>query len=72
MNKVVAKLIMSSLPSTKPVLASKAKPAILKSKPYRASPQCVLCEFVMNELKSLINENSTKVAIKIIYSTGQK
>ncbi|KAL9985000.1 hypothetical protein ACROYT_G007351 [Oculina patagonica] len=68
--KVDAKLITSSVPLKKhlktiiaPVLAA-AKPAVLKSKPYKASPECVLCEFVMDKLDSILKENATEEEIK--------
>lgn len=92
--KVDAKLIMSSLPLKKhlktilaPGLAIAAKPAIIKSKPYRASPQCILCEFVMDKLDSILKDNATEVLLLCakcfsckneyysemrIYSTAQK
>ena len=60
-NKVSAELITNSVPLKKHLLSLKPKGAILKSQPYRASPQCVLCEFVMSELKNLLNQNSTEV-----------
>lgn len=61
-NKVAAKLILSSLPLKQLHLA--ARPAVLKSKPYRASSQCILCEFVMDKLKTLLSEGGTQVGIK--------
>ncbi|XP_073239351.1 prosaposin-like [Porites lutea] len=61
---IAAKLIMSTLPLAKNFLSSKPKKAILKSKPYKASPLCVLCEFVMTELKTLLSENATQEEIK--------
>ena len=67
--KVDAKLIMSSLPLKKhlttilaPGLAA-AKPAVIKSKPYKASFECVLCEFIMDKLDSILKENATEVVI---------
>lgn len=61
---IAAKLIMGSLPLAKNFLASKPKPAVLKSKPYRASPLCIICEFAMTELKTLLSENATQQDIE--------
>lgn len=67
--KVDAKLVTSSLPLKNhlktilaPVLvAAKPKPAVIKSKPVKASAECILCEFVMKELDSILQENATQV-----------
>ncbi|XP_068710683.1 prosaposin-like [Montipora capricornis] len=59
---VAAKLIFKPLPLRPHSVAS--KPAIFKSKPYRASPQCILCEYVMGELKTILKENATQQEIE--------
>ena len=67
--KVDAKLVARALPLKNhfktilaPVLvAAKLKPAVIKSKPLKASAECILCEFVMKELDSILQENATKV-----------
>ena len=62
---------MSTLPLAKNFLPLKPKKAILKSKPYKASPQCVLCEFVMTELKTLLSENATEVIIYFVLNKNK-
>ena len=62
---------MSTLPLAKNFLSSKPKKAILKSKPYKASPLCVLCEFVMTELKTLLSENATQVIINFVLNKNK-
>lgn len=67
--KVDAKLITSSLPlknhlksiMAPALVAAKPEPTVIKSKPYRASPDCILCEFIMRELDSILQKNATKV-----------
>ena len=67
--QVEAKLIFKPLPLKKQlktiltpvVLAAKPKAAVVKSKPYKASPECVLCEFIMDKLDSILKENATEV-----------
>ena len=68
-NKVDAKLVTSSLPLKNhlktilaPVLvAAKPKHTVIKSKSIKASDECILCEFVMKELDSILQENATQV-----------
>lgn len=68
-NKVDAKLVTSALPLKNhlktilaPVLvAAKPSAAVIKSKPFKASGECILCEFIMKELDTILQENATKV-----------
>jgi len=67
--KVDAKPITLALPLKNhlktilaPVLvAAKPKPAVIESKPLKASGECILCEFVMKELDGILQKNATKV-----------
>ena len=68
-NKVDAELVSSALPLKThlktilaPVLvAAKPNAAVIKSKPFKASAECILCEFIMKELDTILKENATKV-----------
>lgn len=66
--KVDAKLIMSSLPMktilAPALVAVKPKLAAIKSKPYKASPECILCEWLMEKLETILKQNATKVLSK--------
>lgn len=70
--KVDAKLVTSSLPLKNhlktilaPVLvAAKPKHTVIKSKSIKASAECILCEFVMKELDSILQENATQQEIE--------
>ena len=72
--KVDAKLVTSSLPLKNhlktilaPVLvAAKPKPAVIKTKPVKASTGCILCEFVMKELDDILQENATQVWKRVV------
>lgn len=61
---VAAQLIFNSLPLKERFFAPKK--TVISSKPYRASATCILCEYVMTTLKGILNENSTKVRIKLV------
>lgn len=68
--QVEAKLIFKPLQKqmktlmTPLVLAAKHKSAVVKSKPFKASPQCILCEFIMDKLDSILKQNATRQEIE--------
>ncbi|KAJ7383615.1 hypothetical protein OS493_026801 [Desmophyllum pertusum] len=66
--KVDAKLIMSSLPMktilAPALVAVKPKLAAIKSKPYKASPECILCEWLMEKLATILKQNATEQDIE--------
>ncbi|XP_020606225.1 prosaposin-like [Orbicella faveolata] len=70
--KVDAKLVTRALPLKNhlktilaPVLvAAKPKATVIKSKPFKTSAECILCEFVMKELDSILQENATQQEIE--------
>ena len=67
--KADAELVTSALPLKNhlktilaPVLvAAKPKATVINSNPLKASAECILCEFIMKELDSILQENATKV-----------
>lgn len=72
--KADAKLVTSALPLKNhlktilaPVLVAAKPPAtVIKSKPFKATAECILCEFIMKELDGILKENATKVLTHVV------
>ncbi|RMX42497.1 hypothetical protein pdam_00020424 [Pocillopora damicornis] len=68
--QVDAKLIFKPLKKqmiklVKPLaLAAKHKPVVVKSKPVKTSAECILCEFIMDKLDSILKQNATREEIE--------
>jgi len=63
--KIMAALLEKALPNKLKAFAPKFGKQILKaSKPVKASPQCILCEFIASKLDQMLGNNATQQEIE--------